>query len=85
MADEKQKSLSSSVERHLRAYFAAHEDVLPADGLYGRVLQQIETPLIQIALEECKGNQIRTAALLGLNRNTLRKKMRTLGVKGGRG
>jgi two-component system nitrogen regulation response regulator GlnG len=76
--------LATSVERHLRDYFAAHESGLPAAGLYDRVLQEIERPLFAIALRECKGNQLRAAELLGLNRNTLRKKIRDLGLDAGR-
>lgn len=76
--------LSSTVERHLRAYFDAHEHDLPASGLYDRVLQEIERPLLAIVLDECEGNQLRAAELLGLNRNTLRKKIRALGLAAGR-
>lgn len=76
--------LSSTVERHLRAYFEAHEHDLPASGLYDRVLQEIERPLLAIVLDECKGNQLRAAELLGLNRNTLRKKIKALGLAAGR-
>lgn len=72
--------LSFSVEKKLRAYFDAHGQSLPSSGLYGRVLQEVEVPLIKIALEECGGNQLRAAELLGLNRNTLRKKMKELGL-----
>jgi two-component system nitrogen regulation response regulator GlnG len=72
--------LAASVEKHLRNYFAAHEDALPASGLYDRVLAEIERPLLALALDECRGNQLRAAELLGLNRNTLRKKIRTLGL-----
>lgn len=79
-----QDGLSSTVERHLRAYFAAHDEVLPATGLYDRVLQEIERPLLAIVLDECDGNQLRAAELLGLNRNTLRKKIRALGLAAGR-
>jgi two-component system, NtrC family, nitrogen regulation response regulator GlnG len=78
------KGLSASVERHLRDYFAAHENNLPSAGLYGRVLQEVERPLLSLALIECRGNQLRTAELLGLNRNTLRKKLRDLGLEAGR-
>ena len=78
------KGLSASVERHSRDYFAAHENDLPAAGLYDRILQEIERPLLSIVLAECRGNQLRAAALLGLNRNTLRKKMRDLGLDKGR-
>ncbi|MEA1938677.1 MAG: helix-turn-helix domain-containing protein [Pseudomonadota bacterium] len=72
--------LSRTVERHLRQYFAAHEDGLPVCGLYGRVLREIERPLIAISLKATGGNQLRTADLLGLNRNTLRKKIRDLDI-----
>ena len=54
---------------------------LPPSGLYTRVLRKIEFPLITAALAATRGNQIRAADLLGLNRNTLRKKIRDLGIK----
>ena len=79
-----QESLSSTVERHLRAYFDAHEHDLPSSGLYDRILQEIERPLLAVVLDECHGNQLRAAELLGLNRNTLRKKLRMLGLAAGR-
>ena len=82
--DNQAAGLAATVERHLRDYFAAHESGLPSSGLYGRVLQEIERPLLAITLDECSGNQLRAAALLGLNRNTLRKKIRELGLKAGR-
>jgi two-component system nitrogen regulation response regulator GlnG len=74
-------SLGGAVERHLRAYFAAHKDALPATGLYERVLREIERPLIGLSLGATRGNQIRAASLLGLNRNTLRKKIRELDIQ----
>ena len=73
--------LGDAVERHLNEYFAAHKDGLPAAGLYHRVLKEIERPLIQISLAATRGNQIRAAALLGLNRNTLRKKIKELDIR----
>ena len=79
--DPTREGLSDSVERHLRLYFAAHEGRLPSSGLYDRVLQEIERPLLQIVLEACQGNQLRAAELLGLNRNTLRKKIRALSLE----
>lgn len=78
------KGLAASVERHLRDYFAAHESGLPSSGLYDRILQEVERPLLTVALSECDGNQLRAAELLGLNRNTLRKKLKELGVEAGR-
>jgi len=76
--------LSASVEKHLRTYFAAHEEGMPAAGLYDLVLREVERPLLEIALKACGGNQLKAAALLGLNRNTLRKKIRELGLVSGR-
>ena len=67
--------LSEAVARHVRRYFDAHGDALPPPGLYGRVLREIEAPLLEIALEATGGNQLRCAELLGINRNTLRKKL----------
>ncbi len=78
-------SLGASVERHLRSYFAAHKDTLPAPGLYGRVLREVELPLISLCLDATRGNQIRAARLLGINRNTLRKKIRELDITVARG
>ena len=74
-------SLSAAVERHLTKYFSTHGDRLPPPGLYDRVLQEIERPLLSICLAATRGNQIRAAHLLGLNRNTLRKKIRDLGLE----
>ena len=72
--------LAQSVERHLKSYFAAHGDSLPAPGLYDRILHEIERPLLQLTLDATRGNQVRAADVLGLNRNTLRKKIRELDI-----
>jgi len=74
-------SLGASVERHLKDYFAAHKDGLPAAGVYDRVLREIERPLLSLSLAATRGNQIKAARLLGLNRNTLRKKIRELDIQ----
>ena len=79
-ADPAGEGLSAAVERHLRDYFAAHAGSLPASGLYDRVLREVERPLITLSLTATRGNQIRAAELLGLNRNTLRKKIRELDI-----
>jgi len=75
------ESLAMSVERHLTDLFKTHGDNLPPPGLYHRILREIEYPLISIALAATRGNQIKAAELLGLNRNTLRKKVRDLDVR----
>jgi two-component system nitrogen regulation response regulator GlnG len=79
------ESMSAAVERHLREYFNAHRDGLPAAGLYDRVLHEVERPLIFLTLNATRGNQIKAAQLLGLNRNTLRKKIRELDIQVSRG
>ncbi|MBV9812021.1 MAG: nitrogen regulation protein NR(I) [Acetobacteraceae bacterium] len=72
--------LAAAVERHIRGVFAAHrEGSAPAD-IYDRVLAEVERPLIQMTLAVTRGNQIKAAAMLGLNRNTLRKKIRDLDI-----
>ncbi len=67
--------LADSVEAHLRRYFDLHGGSLPPPGLYQRILREMEAPLIAIALDATGGNQARCAELLGINRNTLRKKI----------
>ncbi len=79
-ASDKSENLSDAVERHLRAYFAAHGDNLPPAGLHDRILREVERPLIMLSLDATKGNQLKAASMLGLNRNTLRKKIRDLGI-----
>ncbi|TVP72343.1 MAG: response regulator [Rhodobacteraceae bacterium] len=74
------ETLSDSVGRHLRRYFDLHGQDLPPPGLYGRILREMETPLIEIALDATGGNQARCADLLGINRNTLRKKITELDI-----
>ncbi len=73
--------LSTAVERHLSKLFGAHGDGLPPPGLYHRILRELEQPLISATLAATRGNQIKAAELLGLNRNTLRKKIRDLDIR----
>jgi two-component system nitrogen regulation response regulator GlnG len=72
--------LGSAVEKHLSKYFDAHRDSLPSPGLYDRILKELEKPLISLSLTATKGNQIKTAKMLGINRNTLRKKIKELEI-----
>ncbi len=76
MRDAGQVSLGEWIENYLSDYFAKYGEDLPPAGLYDRLLRDIEPPLITAALAATRGNQIRAAELLGLNRNTLRKKVR---------
>lgn len=70
-------SLEADMWKHMYAYFASHDGQLPPEGLYERLLPHFERPLLCCALKACGGNQIKAAGLLGINRNTLRKKLRT--------
>jgi len=80
-SDDEEVSFTTLVERHLASHFAEFGEHLPPAGLYDRVIREVERPLIAISLAAARGNQIRAAQLLGLNRNTLRKKIRDLGVE----
>lgn len=70
------EKLSASVEAHIKRYFDLHGDALPPPGLYNRILREVELPLLALSLSATRGNQIKTAELLGINRNTLRKKIK---------
>jgi two-component system, NtrC family, nitrogen regulation response regulator GlnG len=78
--DQSPIALEASVHQHLAEHFAGFRDGLPPDGLYHRIINIVERPLLSQAMERCNGNQIRAAKLLGLNRNTLRKKLTDLGI-----
>jgi two-component system nitrogen regulation response regulator GlnG len=78
---ESGQTLSASVETHLARLFRDFGDGLPPPGLYHRVIREIEAPLIAAALAATRGNQIKAAELLGLNRNTLRKKINDLDIR----
>jgi two-component system, NtrC family, nitrogen regulation response regulator GlnG len=83
-ADEEGRSedtIGSAMERHLTRYFSNFGDNLPPPGLYHRILREVEQPLLSAALAATRGNQIRAADLLGVNRNTLRKKIRDLDIQ----
>ena len=73
--------LSASVAKHLKRYFDLHGGQLPPPGLYQRILREVEMPLIEIALDATAGNQAKCADLLGINRNTLRKKITDLDIR----
>lgn len=79
------ETLSDALERHIQQYFSRHGDTLPPDGVYDRMLRELEAPLITRTLNATGGNQLRAAKVLGLNRNTLRKKIRDLNINVVRG
>ncbi|MDS9947119.1 MAG: response regulator, partial [Planktomarina sp.] len=69
------KTLGDAVQFHVQRYFDFHGAELPPPGVYHRILKEIEIPLLEIALYSSAGNQAKCADMLGLNRNTLRKKI----------
>ncbi|WP_275427875.1 helix-turn-helix domain-containing protein, partial [Enterobacter hormaechei] len=69
-AAREDETLMASVERHMGTYFKSFGDDVPPPGLYHRVLRVVEIPLISAALAATRGNQIKAADLLGVNRNT---------------
>jgi two-component system nitrogen regulation response regulator GlnG len=73
-------TMAAVVERHVSRLLAAIRESGEEGVLYERALAELERPLIRMTLAETRGNQIRAAALLGLNRNTLRKKIREHGI-----
>jgi two-component system, NtrC family, nitrogen regulation response regulator GlnG len=74
-------ALSEGIERYLTRYFSSFGSDLPPPGLYDRVIRDVEKPLLSAALAATRGNQIKAAELLGLNRNTLRARIRDLNIR----
>ena len=81
----RQRAFAAGLERHVAELFRSFGEHLPPVGLYHRVLRELEAPLIAATLAATRGNQIKAAEILGLNRNTLRKKIRDLDLKPMRG
>lgn len=75
------EQLQASVARHVQRYFDMHGDTLPDSGVYARIMREVEQPLLRIALDATGGNQLRCAEMLGINRNTLRKKLSDLDIE----
>ena len=73
--------LSEMVERHLADHFSSYGKDLPPPGLYDRIIREVERPLLSAALAATRGNQIKAAEMLGLNRNTLRSRIRSLDIR----
>jgi len=76
---ENNDSLEAMIGRKLRNSLA-QMNLQEMDSLYEMVLHQMERPLIEIILDKTRGNQVKAAEILGINRNTLRKKIQTLEI-----
>lgn len=77
----KELPLRTHAEHALNQYFASLNGHRPAH-LYNLVLREVEEPLLKAVLDYTEGNQLRAAGILGINRGTLRKKLRQLGIAG---
>ena len=75
-----QLGIRQVIERYIKNYFDIHGNILPPEGLYSRIMNEIERSLIEETLRRLKGNQVRVAKLLGINRNTLRRKIQDLNI-----
>ena len=76
----RETDLSACVRRVVAEYFH-HLDGEKPGAIYEMVIRSVERPLLEVVLAHTEGNQTRAAEILGLNRNTLRKKMLQHGVK----
>ena len=77
--DQESQTLRDHVHKALRNYFA-HLDGQPVTDVYQMVLSEVEAPLLETVMEYTRGNQTKAAILLGLNRGTLRKKLKIYGL-----
>jgi DNA-binding protein Fis len=77
---ESSRGLGAIVESFIENYFKAHDGLTPMSGLYDRVIQEIERPLLKATLKSVGGNQKKAAEILGINRNTLKKRLTNLQI-----
>lgn len=75
-----EKSLSFLVQGYLESYFHIHNQDLSLRNLHETIVKEVEKPLIMLILEKTRYNQSKTASILGINRNTLNKKIKDLGI-----
>jgi len=78
-ASVRDNELSSTVRKVMRQYFK-DLDGEKASGIYEMVVSAVEKPMLEVVMFQAQGNQTRAAELLGLNRNTLRKKLQQHGL-----
>lgn len=76
-----ENDMARHVRRSLKEYFRDLDGEKPCCSMYNMVMDCVEKPLIEMVLEHAGGNQTRAAEILGINRNTLRKKMHQHGIE----
>ena len=74
IADDLQEGFSKVIEKYLEKYFSIFNEDVPG-GFHGRILNEVERNVLNVTLKHTNMNQIKAAKILGINRNTLRKKM----------
>jgi Fis family transcriptional regulator len=79
-AAERESDLSTTVRKMMKQYFKDLDGEKPSD-IYGMVVSCVEKPLLEVVMYHAQGNQTRAAELLGINRNTLRKKLQEHGIE----
>ncbi len=73
------KSLSEHVKESVETYFGNLNGEQPC-GVYSMVLSEMERPLLVVVMKHCQNNQTKASKVLGINRNTLRKKLESYGL-----
>lgn len=74
-------SLSEAMEARIEKYFEMHSEVTVPTGLYDIIMKEIEKGLINVTMRHAGGNKVKAARILGINRNTLHKKLLTLDLE----
>jgi len=75
----RQQSIDEAVTRSLEKYFR-DLDGTPPNSIYDMVLRAVERPMLEVVMRQASGNQLRASEMLGINRNTLRKKLQQHGL-----
>jgi Fis family transcriptional regulator len=75
----KPHTIDEAVTRSLEKYFRDLEGTQPA-SIYEMVLRAVERPMLEVVMRQASGNQLRASEMLGINRNTLRKKLQHHGL-----
>lgn len=75
MANPKEKSINDFLSAHLREYFRIHNGDMPESGLYSLIMSEVEKTLLSETMKYTNKTQAKAAKILGISRNTLRKKL----------